>query len=253
GVTRERRHPRKERHRDVDPSHDRRRPPPSEGSLAPVRISVRREGHPLDGLPPPHAGGSGRNEGLSSARKRRDRCPAPHPSGWTTTTTSRRRTRKRRTTRTKRRKSPDVVGGLVLPPSIPIVARVRHRSGGGAPPSTTRRRKRTRRRGLRRRGDLVLAQKVPLSGITSYEAGARTGYSTYGEYGDVILYWPNGQGSTPIIHRAILYLEWNPNSFSYNATDLTGLPCGTSAPPAYSYVPLRGPANCDTTGLTGTL
>jgi len=107
--------------------------------------------------------------------------------------------------------------------------------------------------GLINTGDLVLAQKVPLSGITSYEAGARTGYSTYGEYGDVILYWPNGQGSTPIIHRAILYLEWNPNSFSYNATDLTGLPCGTSAPPAYSYVPLRGPANCDTTGLTGTL
>jgi signal peptidase len=107
--------------------------------------------------------------------------------------------------------------------------------------------------GLINTGDLVLAQKAPLSGITSYVAGVQTGYSTYGEYGDVILYWPNGQGSTPIIHRAILYLEWDPNSFSYNATNLAGLPCGTPSTAAYSYVPLRGPANCETTGLAGTL
>jgi len=107
--------------------------------------------------------------------------------------------------------------------------------------------------GLINTGDLVLAQKVPLSGITSYVTGAQTGYSTYGEYGDVILYWPNGQGSTPIIHRAILYLEWNPSSFSYNATELTGLPCGTPSTAAWSYVSPQGVASCHTTGLTGTL
>jgi signal peptidase len=107
--------------------------------------------------------------------------------------------------------------------------------------------------GLINTGDLVLAQKVPLSGITPYVTGAQTGYSTYGEAGDVILYMPNGQGSTPIIHRAILYLQWDPVSASYNATDLTGLPCGNPATAVWSYVPPHGLASCATTGLTGTL
>ncbi|MGA3022372.1 MAG: S26 family signal peptidase [Thermoplasmata archaeon] len=109
--------------------------------------------------------------------------------------------------------------------------------------------------GLINTGDLVLAQKVPLSGITPYVTGLQTGYSTYGEYGDVILYWPNGQGSTPIIHRAILYLQWDPSGYYYNATDLSGLPCGTQSNPVYSYIPENGPPNCNTTGLaiTGTL
>ncbi len=106
--------------------------------------------------------------------------------------------------------------------------------------------------GLINTGDLVLAQKVPLSGISPYVIGLQTGYSTYGEYGDVILYMPNGQGSTPIIHRAILYLQWNPLSGSYNATDLAGLACGTPNP-VWSYVPPHGAASCATTGLTGTL
>ncbi len=108
--------------------------------------------------------------------------------------------------------------------------------------------------GLINTGDLVLAQKVPLSGITSYVTGAQTGYSTYGEYGDVILYWPNGGGSTPIIHRAILYLQWNPSG-SYTATDLAGLPCGTQPKAVFAYVPNGGTPNCNTTDLaiTGTL
>jgi len=108
--------------------------------------------------------------------------------------------------------------------------------------------------GLINTGDLVLAQKVPLSQITPYVSGFQTGYSTYGEYGDVLLYWPNGAGSTPVIHRAIAYLEWNPQGY-YNASDLAGLPCGNVANPVYSYTPPgpRGVPNCDTTHLTGTL
>lgn len=108
--------------------------------------------------------------------------------------------------------------------------------------------------GLINTGDLVLAKKVPVSQVTPYVTGIQTGYSTYGEYGDVILYWPDGQGTTPIIHRAILYLEWNPIGF-YNATDLAGLPCGTAADAVYSYLPPGGTAapNCNTTELTGTL
>jgi signal peptidase len=111
--------------------------------------------------------------------------------------------------------------------------------------------------GLINAGDLVLAQKTSLSGITSYVSGIPSGYSTYGEYGDVLLYWPDGGGSTPVIHRAILYLEYDPaGSGSYNATDLAGLPCGTGPNDVYSYTPPGSTSiNCTTTltRLTGTL
>ncbi len=100
-------------------------------------------------------------------------------------------------------------------------------------------------------GDLVLAQRLPTNQITPYVVGAQTGYSTYGEYGDVILYSANGQGSTPIIHRAILFLEWDPVTTSYNATDLSGLRCGNATGAVYST---PGTLNdCGLTGLTGTL
>lgn len=88
--------------------------------------------------------------------------------------------------------------------------------------------------GLINAGDLVLAQKVPNSTIVPYVVGLRSGYSTYGEYGDVLLYYPNGQtGSTPIIHRAIVYFQWNGNG-AYSAPELNGLPCGTAAGAVYS-------------------
>ncbi len=106
--------------------------------------------------------------------------------------------------------------------------------------------------GLINTGDLVLAQKTSLSGVTPYVSGLQTGYTTYGEYGDVLLYWPNGQGSTPVIHRAILYMQWDPHGF-YNITDLAGLPCGTASNAVYAYLPAHGPANCNTTRLTGGL
>ena len=109
--------------------------------------------------------------------------------------------------------------------------------------------------GLINAGDLVLAQKLPLSQITSYMAGLRTGYSTYGEPGDVLLYWPNGQGGTPIIHRALLYLEWNPAGY-YNATDLSpSLPCGAATNATWAYfdpIP-TSPPTCTTTHLNGYL
>ena len=104
-------------------------------------------------------------------------------------------------------------------------------------------------------GDLVLAQRVPIDQITPYVVGIATGYQTYGEYGDVILYSADGQGTTPVIHRAILYLEWNPVSGSYNASDLAGLPCGSERGAVYNYTDPSDPsANpCQTTGLSGTI
>lgn len=100
-------------------------------------------------------------------------------------------------------------------------------------------------------GDLVLAQRLPTDQITPYVVGVATGYSTYGEPGDVILYSANGQGSTPIIHRALLYLQWDPSTSSYNATDLSGLKCGTA--PGAVYRTTGTSNDCGVTGLTGTL
>ncbi len=109
--------------------------------------------------------------------------------------------------------------------------------------------------GLINTGDLVLAQKVSTTGITTYVVGLTTGYSTYGEYGDVLLYYPNGDtGATPIIHRAILYLQWNagapPGGGSYSAPELANLPCGG---PNAVYATPGTPGNCGATDLTGAL
>ena len=58
-------------------------------------------------------------------------------------------------------------------------------------------------------GDIVLVKKVdnPVKGITTYVQGRTNGYSTYGDYGNVILY-NNGHG-TVVIHRAMFYLTWS--------------------------------------------
>lgn len=69
-------------------------------------------------------------------------------------------------------------------------------------------------------GDIVLAKQSSFSDITTYVRGRATGYSTYGDYGDVIIYRRYGLESTPIIHRAILYLEWNESSHSFDAPGL---------------------------------
>ena len=102
--------------------------------------------------------------------------------------------------------------------------------------------------GLINAGDLVLVKKIDPSSVVPYVVGEETGYSTYGEYGDVILYHPNGNaGLTPVIHRAILYLVWNAGNQTYSAPSLAPLPCGTQAGARYS---ISGRSTgCGTTGL----
>jgi signal peptidase I len=59
-------------------------------------------------------------------------------------------------------------------------------------------------------GDLVLVKKIGSRGdITTYFVGKKQDYKTYGEYGDVIIYKKDGGKETPVIHRAILWLEYN--------------------------------------------
>ncbi len=76
-------------------------------------------------------------------------------------------------------------------------------------------------------GDIVLAKESDFSDITTYAKGRGTGYSTYGDYGDVIIYRPYGKDTTPIIHRAVLYLRWNESGQSFDAPDLKYLEYGT--------------------------
>lgn len=58
-------------------------------------------------------------------------------------------------------------------------------------------------------GDMVIVKHVsdPLKDIKTYVIGRETNFSTYGDYGNVILY--NAPGGKTIIHRAMFYLSWN--------------------------------------------
>jgi signal peptidase len=101
-------------------------------------------------------------------------------------------------------------------------------------------------------GDLVLAQKVDPSKITPYMVGVQNGYQTYGEYGDVLLYYPNGDTSvTPVIHRALLYLEWDPLNNTYSAPELSPLPCSLTSHPYYRTASTL--SSCGTSGIAGEL
>jgi len=105
-------------------------------------------------------------------------------------------------------------------------------------------------------GDMVLAQKVANASIVPYVTGARDGVRSYGEYGDVVLYHPNGvTHPTPIVHRAILYLVWDASKQAYSAPDLNGLPCGTglNRTAGELYYDSGATGGCATTDLVGHL
>ncbi len=58
-------------------------------------------------------------------------------------------------------------------------------------------------------GDLVLVvDEDRFGGLTTWVEGQLTGYQSFGDYGDVIVYRPNGADSVhPIIHRAMTYVD----------------------------------------------
>ena len=58
-------------------------------------------------------------------------------------------------------------------------------------------------------GDLVLVVDEDRFGsLTTWVEGQQTGHSSFGDYGDVIVYRPNGADSIhPIIHRAMTYID----------------------------------------------
>ncbi len=57
-------------------------------------------------------------------------------------------------------------------------------------------------------GDIVFIKDISRASVVTQEDGAISGYKTFGDYGDVILYWKYGStAGTPIIHRAMYYME----------------------------------------------
>ncbi len=76
-------------------------------------------------------------------------------------------------------------------------------------------------------GDLVLVQNAPSeSDIITYVEGRGTGYGTYGEFGDVIIYKRGGiSQDKSIIHRALIRLDWN-ESGTIDIPDLDRLELG---------------------------
>jgi len=64
-------------------------------------------------------------------------------------------------------------------------------------------------------GDLTLVKKADDRGgiVTYVEAANRRdpnyGFKTYGDLGNVIIYRKSGQAGTPVIHRAIAWIEYN--------------------------------------------
>ncbi|MEE9490456.1 MAG: S26 family signal peptidase [Thermoplasmata archaeon] len=77
-------------------------------------------------------------------------------------------------------------------------------------------------------GDLVLVQDAhSKSDIITYVEGRATGYGTYGEFGDVIIYKQGGNyEAKSIIHRALIRLDWNESSGTIDIPDLDRLELG---------------------------
>lgn len=76
-------------------------------------------------------------------------------------------------------------------------------------------------------GDLVLVKAIESEDdVIPYMKGKRIGHETYGEWGDVIIYRKNGftqmndRPLTPVIHRAIVWLEYNETGHSFDIPEL---------------------------------
>lgn len=62
-------------------------------------------------------------------------------------------------------------------------------------------------------GDVVVVKKATEEDVQSYVKGTTTGYQSFGDYGSVIIY-ERGNGQNPVIHRAIIWLNWDGEKWS---------------------------------------
>jgi len=77
-------------------------------------------------------------------------------------------------------------------------------------------------------GDIVIVQAIASRAeVVTYVEGRATGYTTYGDYGDVLVFRdPRGLAGTAFIHRALAYVVWNGTSGGYDVPELGRLPDG---------------------------
>jgi signal peptidase len=62
------------------------------------------------------------------------------------------------------------------------------------------------------RGDVIFLVSPDRVGIVTYVEGVQKGYKSFGSFGDVIVYKPNGDNNrTPIIHRVLAYVKKGEN------------------------------------------
>ena len=69
-------------------------------------------------------------------------------------------------------------------------------------------------------GDIVIVKSPEKADIQSYFEGLDTGFRSFDDYGSVIIY-ERGYNQNPVIHRAILWLEYNGDG-TWSAPDLEG-------------------------------
>jgi len=73
--------------------------------------------------------------------------------------------------------------------------------------------------GIMDTGDFVLVKRTSSKDdIKTYIDGKKSDYQTYGSYGDVIGFKKNGGGGTPMIHRAVVWVEYNASGNNNDST-----------------------------------
>ncbi len=92
-------------------------------------------------------------------------------------------------------------------------------------------------------GDVVVVKNKNSATIESYVVGTTTGYSTFGDYGSVIIYERNSS-SNPVIHRAIVWLDWNSSTETWSSEELANYEgkwyCDVNGTEETNYKLLRG-------------
>lgn len=75
-------------------------------------------------------------------------------------------------------------------------------------------------------GDLIVVEAIAFrEHVVTYLEGRASGRSTYGDFGDVIVFIaPGDPNRPPFIHRALAYIYWNESVAAYDVPDLAALP-----------------------------
>ena len=71
-------------------------------------------------------------------------------------------------------------------------------------------------------GDMVVMVSPDKMGVTTYVEGHENGHYKFGSYGDVIIYYRSGKN--PVIHRAILWLDYDSTTNKWSAASLKDYP-----------------------------